>query len=715
MSQSLFSPSWYRVADLKPRLRSHLEIHRHHYRGQLWYVLQDHASGRFQRFTPAAYLLIGQMDGKRTVQEIWEAGRSRLGEDAPTQEEVIRLLSQLHAANALQTDVLPDTAEMLTRFEKQRFGKWKQNLRSPLFMRFPLLDPERILIRFAPLVRPVFSWAGALLWLTVVGYGVFLAGLHWPELTKNITDRVLAPSNLAVMWLTFPFLKAFHEFGHAFAVKVRGGEVHEMGIMLLVFTPIPYVDASAASAFRSKRERVLVGAAGILVEVFFAALAMFVWVNIEAGPVRAVAYNVILIAGISTLLFNGNPLLRYDAYYILSDLVEIPNLGSRGIRYIGYLLQRYLLGVKDEEPPLASTGERVWFIVYTIAAFFYRMFVYVGIILFIASKFFFIGVLIACWGAFNMLVMPLGKIIRFLVNSPKLRRRRVWAVCVSAALLVVMAALVTAVPVPLSTKVEGVVWIPEDSFIRPGTDGFIEEVVADNGRRVRVGEPLIECSDPLLPAQIRVLESRLRELAAMYDNQRVAERVQAAITAEEVRQVEAELADARQRESDLVIRSTADGTLVIPMASDLPGRFVRRGELVGYVLNRSAILARVVVSQADVDFVRHKTAGVKVRFPEEVPTVYSARLLREVPAATNQLPSRTLSQEGGGEIAIDPREPYGIKAFQKIFLFDVELPPPEGIYNVGGRVYVRFDHGSEPLIWRWYRYVRQLFLKRFNI
>ena len=209
MSQSLFSPSWYRVADLKPRLRSHLEIHRHHYRGELWYVLQDHASGRFQRFTPSAYLLIGLMDGRHSVQELWEVGRARLGENAPTQEEVIRLLSQLHAVNALQTDVVPDTAEMLKRFEKQRYGKIKQNMRSPLFMRFSLLDPERILNLFLPLVRPVFGWFGAIIWLAVVGYGVYLAGLHWSQLTENITDRVLAPSNLVILWLTFPFLKAF--------------------------------------------------------------------------------------------------------------------------------------------------------------------------------------------------------------------------------------------------------------------------------------------------------------------------------------------------------------------------------------------------------------------------------------------------------------------------------------------------------------------------
>jgi putative peptide zinc metalloprotease protein len=193
------------------------------------------------------------------------------------------------------------------------------------------------------------------------------------------------------------------------------------------------------------------------------------------------------------------------------------------------------------------------------------------------------------------------------------------------------------------------------------------------------------------------------------------ERVKAKITEEEMRKVEAELADARRRADDLIVRSDAEGVLVIPRASDLSGRFVRRGELIGYVLNRSTVLARVVVNQADVDFVRHRTQGVKVRFPEDISSIYPARLLREVPAATHELPSRTLSQEGGGETYIDPRQAQGNMAFQKIFLFDVELPPPEGFYNVGGRVYVRFDHGAEPVIWRWYRSIRQLFLKRFNI
>jgi putative peptide zinc metalloprotease protein len=148
---------------------------------------------------------------------------------------------------------------------------------------------------------------------------------------------------------------------------------------------------------------------------------------------------------------------------------------------------------------------------------------------------------------------------------------------------------------------------------------------------------------------------------------------------------------------------------------DLPGRYARRGELLGYVLERSTVTGRVVVYQADVDLVRRQTREVRVRLPENVSKKVIATLLREVPAATDQLPGRALTQEGGGEIAIDPRDRLGIKAFQKVFLFDIEFPNFEGLQNVGGRLYVRFDHGYEPLVYRWYREIRQVFLRRFNV
>jgi putative peptide zinc metalloprotease protein len=700
---------------LKPRLRSHVEIHRHHYRGDLWYVLEDHASSRLGRFTPAAYHIIGLMDGKRTVQEIWDAARDRLGEEAPTQEEAIRLLSQLHAMDALQADVMPDTVEIMKRFEKKQSARWKQNLRSPLFMRFHLFDADRFLTRFQRVARPFFGWPGFMVWLIVVGAAVFLAGVHWAELTENITDRILNPGNLVVMWLVFPVLKAFHEFGHGFAVKLKGGEVHDMGIMFLVLTPVPYVDASASSAFRDKRERILVGAAGMAVEIFIGALALFFWSSAEPGPLRSLAYNVIFIAGVSSILFNGNALLRYDAYYILSDLLEIPNLGPRGLRYFGYLFQRYLFGVREAEPPESTPGERVWFILYTVASWVYRIFIYVAIVLFIASKFFFIGVLFAMWAAISMMVLPAAKGIKFLTSSPRLSRKRARSVLVTGLLLAAFAGVIFFVPFPLGTRAEGVLWIPDHSFVRAGTDGFVEKLLAKPGSRVKAGDPLIECSDPLLPAQIRVLVSKLEELQATYDAQIIEDRVKADITKEEMHNITGKLKDAKEREGELTVRSPGSGVFIVPVPQDLPGRFAKRGELLGYVLDPSSVTTRVVVYQADVDLVRNQTHEVRVRLPENIPETVPADLLREVPAATDQLPGRALTQEGGGKIAIDPRDRFGVKAFQKLFLFDIKLPDFKGLYNVGGRLYVRFDHGYEPLVYRWYREIRQVFLRRFNV
>src|SRR5688572_7266975 len=145
VSDTLFSPSWYRVAALKPRVRAHAAIHRHAYRGQVWFVLQDHAAARSHRFSPAAHYFIGLMDGNRTVQEIWEAAAAQLGDGAPTQEEVIRLLGQLHSADALLCDVPPDSQEVFRRHQRHERMEWRRRLWTPLALRFPLWDPDRFL------------------------------------------------------------------------------------------------------------------------------------------------------------------------------------------------------------------------------------------------------------------------------------------------------------------------------------------------------------------------------------------------------------------------------------------------------------------------------------------------------------------------------------------------------------------------------------------
>src|SRR5262245_10620795 len=431
MRKSVFSASWYRVRSLKPRLRSHAQIHRHQYRGETWHVLQELTMERFFRFSPAAYSVIGLMDGQKSVEEIWQAACEQLA-DAPTQDEMIEILSQLYRADVLQCDVSPDAAELLTRYQQQKRRRWQNQLLSVFSWRFPLIDPERFLRFLLPLVRPLFGWSGAILWLAVVAPAAILFATHWTDLTEGILDRVLVPKNLLAIWALFPVIKVFHEFGHAFATKAYGGEVHDMGIMMLVIAPVPYVDASSASAFREKWQRVVVGAAGMLVELFIAALALFVWLNAEAGVVRSMAYNAIFIASVSTVLFNGNPLLRYDGYYILGDLLEIPNLRSRGAQYLLYLCERYLFGSKDTPLPRSTPGERAWFVSFGILSFVYRTFVVVAILMFVAQKLFRVGTLLAVAAAAVWLAFPPIKGLYFLFTSPRIRSVRKRAITITA-------------------------------------------------------------------------------------------------------------------------------------------------------------------------------------------------------------------------------------------------------------------------------------------
>ncbi|MDD2762170.1 MAG: PqqD family protein, partial [Methylomonas sp.] len=388
MARSLFSSSWHSVADLKPRLLPQARIERHVYRAQVWFVIQDLGGGGYHRLSPAAHALVRRMDGSQTVQALWEAANTSGLGDACTQNEVVDLLTQLHAADLLQTDTRPDSAALFDRHKKKRRATLRQYLLNPMSLKFPLFDPDALLGWLAPRLAWCFTRLGAWLWLAMVSPAVILAAQHWPELTDNLSDQVLSSSNLTVMALVYPLVKLLHELGHGLATRVWGGAVYDMGLMFLVFAPVPYVNASASAAFPSKIRRALVAAAGMLVELWLAALALYLWLLVEPGLIRAVAYNVMVVAGISTLMVNGNPLLRYDAYYILSDLIEIPNLAQRGRKYLSYWWDSTVFGAKDLETPQDTPGEKRWLLLYTPLAWCYRTFVTVSIMLFVADQFF---------------------------------------------------------------------------------------------------------------------------------------------------------------------------------------------------------------------------------------------------------------------------------------------------------------------------------------
>jgi putative peptide zinc metalloprotease protein len=559
-------------------------------------------------------------------------------------------------------------------------------------------------------------------WLLVVLPAAVLALSNWRDLSGNLADRVFAAGNLFMLWLLFPLIKLLHELGHGLATKMRGGEVHEAGVMLLVMMPVPYVDASAASAFRSKGERALVAAAGMLVELFLAALAMYVWLLVEPGLLRSLAFNTMLVAGVSTLIFNGNPLLRYDAYFILADLIEIPNLGQRANRYLAALAQRRLFGAVDVALPQASAGERRWFLAYAVASFAYRTWVSIAIVLFVASEFLVVGVILAAWGLVSMLVLPLARLARHLASDARLQRvrGRVLLVAGGGGLAALLFALV--VPVPSRSQAQGVIWLPEQALIRAGANGFQSRYLVAPGQPVKRGDALLEGIDPGLQAQIRVSRARLDELQAQLSARWVSQPVEAELLRQDLAREQAVLDRLLERAQALTVLSPGDGVFLVPEALDQEGRFHHKGDLLGYIADRAIdsrdgsaqTVVRVVVQQGDVDLVRRATRQVELRHAYRPDQVLRGTIVREVPAGAELLPSRALAAGGGGAIAVDPRDSHGTRALQRSFQLDIALPA-DALRLYGSRVHVRFEHPAEPLAWQAWRAVHQLFLSRFHV
>ena len=711
--ENIFSPSWYSVSALKPKLRQHVDISSHKFRGDTWYLYQDTISGRTHQFPPVAHFFISLMNGKRTVEQMWDALNSQFGDDSPNQDNIIQLLAQLHFADIISTNVTPVIEELFQRTSQFEKSDWKKKFSNPISMRFSLLDPESILNA----THLWFGWMFSKLFAVITVVVFILAGLsatnHWESLSYFAQENTLSYNNLFLLWLLYPIVKLFHEFGHAIATKHWGGEVHDMGIMFLYFTPIPYVDASASTAYRNKNKRMVVSAAGIIVELLLASFALFIWLNVEPGLVKDIAFNIMLIGGISTLLFNGNPLLRYDAYYILSDAIDIPNLANRSNKYIGYLLLHYIFGANGIINPVKASGESAWFFMYSILSFCYRMFILFVIVLFISQQYFFVGLALGVWIIILQIVIPFSKNIAFVFTDSRVTKHklRTWAM-ISGFLSFVYYSIFI-VSVPYSTIAEGVVWSQENTQIRTNNDAFISEVHFKPNEMVKKDSVLLSSVDLLLESKKTALHSEYSQLNFEYKSKWSSDRAKRKIINEELESLKAEINNIHETHELLTIRSPNDGVVIIPRSEDLIDKFIKKGTLLGYVLNDEKLSARVLVTQDDMNLIK-KSDVVDVRFVNNISQEYVADNFRIVPAATDKLPSAVLSVSGGGIIKTDPKDSSRTRSIDKYFEIWVDLPVTHKNIFVGSRVYVKFTHGEEPLANRIERWFDQLLLSQFN-
>ncbi len=711
MNDALMQSPWQRARELKPKLSSEVQVFRRQFRGEQWYVLRRAGSERLYRLNPRAWQIVGMCNGERSLESVYQNLRDQ--DPALSESDLLAGVKQLVQQGLVTTSGAPFAPGGASG---QGRGRWQKLLRNPLAIRVPLWNPDAFLNRHRDRVAPLFSFPGLLVWALVVAVGLIAGVLHWPAISHNVMDRVLNPANLLLLWCIYPVTKTLHELSHAFAIKLNGGAVHEIGVMFLYGIPLPYVDASDALTFPHRRQRILVDAVGIMAELFIAAIALFLWLNTSDGLVSQLAYNAMIICSVSTIFFNGNPLMRFDGYYLLADFLDMPNLATRSSRFWCALLERRVLGVDRHFD--THSGELKWLVAYAPLALLYRCTVLAAITLLAAQYFLPLGVVLGAYLVVSQVVNPLGRAIQH-VLSPGLSEHRGRAL--GAAVLVpgMVLLLVLVVPVPLSRQLPAVTWLPENAEVRAETDGMVAGIVAGEGGRVTSGDILFQLENPELRKERDFALAAFREAELRLTAARASDPIEAGQLKEELRSREAELAELEKRLAHLQVSSATDGDFYLPPGIDSEGRYVRQGDLLAYVVKRDKVILRVIVGQDDIAAVRSRVRNVGIKLAGSPAQTYRGEILRFIPSASRDLPSPVLGTRYGGSIGVEPGEESGSRALVEWFQVEVEVSGASGQAMpelwMGSRAWVDFDLGYEPIATQLYWALRQLFMQKLQV
>ena len=709
---TLHSPRWHRVAGLAPKLSLQLQIRRQQLRGERWRVLSDSVAGRSVRLDERAYAMAARMDGRHTVQQLWD-WQLALPADPVTQDELIVLLAQLHEAGIVRFDRRADFELLLPHREHTAQARGRGSL---LAWRMRLADPTPWMRQLRAWPALLFSRQALALWCVAVLALLVLALQHAPALWAHGQRWLSTPRFALLAALLYVPIKLVHELAHALAVRRFGGQVRHCGVTWMLFLPVPYVDASAAAGFARRRERIVVGAAGMMAELALAAIALPLWLWLEPGLLRDALFAALVISGVSTLMFNANPLQRLDGYYLLCDTLSLPNLAPRSRSWwIDGLLRRFLRVPGVEALPVAR-GEAPWLAAYAPLAWLTGVAIAALAVLWLGQISLPLGLLCGALLGWQMVLRPAvrlaGQLRRVaLAQAGTARRWRHLALgCGSAVVLLL------ALPVPQRTLVQGVVWPSEQAQLRADEAGFVHAVLARDGQTLQPGDAVLQLANPPLQAQLERQSARVAALRTELARAQPGSGAGAGDAQAELNAALAELARLEDRVTALLLRAGVAGQLALPNTADLEGRFVKHGQLLGQVLDAAPPAVRVAVPEAEAGDLQRQAQGVTVRLAATPAERHAAVVVRDGIGAVKALPSAALSARHGGPVQTDPQDADALRPLLPVVLLDVRLEEPLGARGsrLGERAWVRFDAGWSPLALQWGRALQRQVLQRFN-
>lgn len=702
---------WEQLKQCKPVVLPGIVVDVREIRNEQWTILTNRANGTNLRLNAHGAGLFARINGNTTLEELLQTNDA--GDAQP--EELISWVASLCTTGVVSLQSDGDAELLFQHYARQQNARRFQSIKNPLAVRIPLHNPDNWLTGFVQSVRYLFCLQALYVALAVIVIGIVAGVVNFYPIAQEFMRVAQNPTHWWLYLLMYPALKALHELAHAVLIKKWGGAVHEVGITLLVLMPIPYVDASDAWMFSKKSQRVLVSAAGMLAECVVASLALLVFLTVEPGIVQNVAFALFVMGSLSTLLFNANPLLKFDGYYMLQDWLDIPNLASRSFAYCRYLARRYLFRVSHARSPSFAERERRWLISYGVLSAAYRFFITLAIALFLASHYLALGVGLALYALYQLLIKPTTGLVRYVRSATELDGLRSRAASICLGIFAFALVIVGMLPLPSSTRAEGIVWVPQQAQLFAANDGVIESVLVQVGQKVTAGQLVMQLRAPELATQLQVVKAQQAAARVQYRALQGEDSTAAQAMLSDLQTLDSELNDLKLRFAKLNVRATTDGIFGVEKRGALIGKHVKQGELLAYVVNKRDVLVKAVLPQRSIERMQDGVVSTRVRLADAFNAELIANLTRQTPAASNNLPSPALAYDGRSGIAVASQDNDELKTLENVFHIELDLPSDIDIAGIGGRAYVTLQHKPESLGKRWWRSTRQLLLKQLTV
>ncbi len=721
------------------RRRPDIQAVRHVYQGRGCWVLKDPVGLKYSRLFDEEYAIFNMLDGRTSYEQIQERFEAKFTPQKLEFQHLHQLTTQLHTSGLLISDHSGQGKHLFQRHKEQVWKQWTGVLANVFAIRWKGIDPDWLLTWLYRYTWWFFTWPAVLVCVLMGLAALLLVTVQFETFQSRLPTfhTFFGPANWIYLGITLGAVKVLHEFGHGLACKHYKGECHEMGFMLLVFTPALFCNVSDSWMLRSKWSRMAVGAAGMYVEMVLATLATFIWWTTEQGLLHNLCLSVMFVCSVSTLMFNGNPLLRFDGYYILADYMEIPNMRQKATEVLRRWFFVYCLGMDLPEDPFLPRRNRPFMAVFTVAAALYRWVVTFSILLFISKALEPYGLqvagrLLGLVGLFGLVVQPAYQMYKFFRIPGRWHEVKRPRLIATLSILTLALLLFAFLPLPYHVTCPLEVARRDASSVYVTRPGQLAEVLVKPGDPVKTGDLLAKLTNVDMELQLAQLE---RERDVLLSRQQMLQHsrfedsaalAQLPLVNGQLKILRERIGEVKTNMQELELRAPSSG-VVLPapakptshdenqlptwtgavLDADNANAWLQPGDLFCQIGDAGQTEAVMVVDQTEIELVQ-TGQYVRVKLNAYPGVTYEGYLDRIAPADMKALPPN-LSQQAGGELATKASPTGQPQPLHTAYQARVQLNNSRSLLQPGFRGRAKISTQWRSLGSRTYRYLIRTF------